>query len=303
MMPVFHAVLGNRDTLKVGGERRPVWEFIPGQRDWLTSLVYLRRLSRPPDARFILDCGAWSYKSEQSPRWTPEGCIALYQTFGKSGDIVTAPDHMVLRGMSAEEEEYRTDLTLENARDFLNRNELDPTWRPMAVTHGSTVEARLAMTEDLLSIGYRHIAIGSVAIRAGNRRFIREILEATNRLREQEPFYVHVLGVSALSWVPEFWEYGVNSYDGSAMFFSAFTAGEFFWLGEDGRIVTYDAKRGSNPDDIPLCDCPACLTMRSEGIDTRTFGSNENNMGRAVHNVNVYRKGYLLLREQLEGER
>jgi hypothetical protein len=31
--------------------------------------------------------------------------------------------------------------------------------------------------------------------------------------------------------------------------------------------------------------------MRAQGVDTRKMGSNEHNMGRAVHNVHVYLQG------------
>lgn len=293
MPPTFYSVLGNRDHLKVRQAdgafvKEPIWKYIPGQWYWLTSLVYLKGVQRPPDSSFILDCGAWSYKGEAAPRWTPGQCLEQYATFTRPGDMVAAPDHMVLRGMSAEEERYRIDLTLDNAREFLRL--CPPDWRPLAVTHGNTVPERTAMLEELLGMGYRHIAIGSVAIRAGNRKFIRAVLEEVARLRQQGRFYVHVLGVSALSWYGEFSDYGVDSFDGSSMFFSAFTAAEYLWW--DGeRLAEFTVKGVSDPQGIPLCECPACVAMRAQGVDTRLMGSNEHNMGRAVHNINQYRNG------------
>jgi hypothetical protein len=32
--------------------------------------------------------------------------------------------------------------------------------------------------------------------------------------------------------------------------------------------------------------------MRAQGVDTRQMGSNEHNMGRAVHNINQYLRAY-----------
>jgi len=284
-MVEFHCVLGNRDFLKVQDERLPIWRFID-HRQWLSSLVYLNhRLQRPPDSTFILDCGAWSYKNEALPRWSVGECIERYATFAQPGDTITSPDHMVLRGMAEEEEALRVDLTLDNARQFLKLCPVE--WSPMAVTHGSTITARIAMTKELLDMGYRTIGIGSVAIRAGNRRFVHSLLEETVRLREQEPFRIHVLGISALSWVPVYGELGIDSYDGSSMFFSAFTAGEFLWHDGSGKLREYKVKQVP-VNEIPFCGCLPCRSMRAEGLDTREYGSNERNMGRAVHNINQY---------------
>lgn len=286
-------MLGNRDYLKVttpdGPLREPIWRFIDGQAHWLTSLVYLRNVQRPVNAApgsFILDCGAWSYKHEAEPKWSPEQCVEKYATFAQHGDMVAAPDHMVLRTTSPEEELYRVDLTLENARRFLS---ICPSeWRPLGITHGNTLDVRMQMLRELLDMGYQHIAIGSVAIRAGSQRnFIRAILEDVRQLRRQTPFYVHVLGVSALSWYPEFAAHEIDSYDGSSMFLKAFTAGEYDWHVGDGKLISYNVKAGS-ADAIPFCECPPCAAMRAEDRDTRQMGSNESNMGRAVHNINQY---------------
>jgi hypothetical protein len=295
LMVQFYCVLGNRDYLKVetpeGPDKHPIWQYIEGQQHWLTSLVYMKNVSRAPGSYF-LDCGAWSYKGETTPRWTPAECLDKYTTFAQQNDLVASPDHMVLRGMTAEEEQYRVDLTLENARTFLAL--CPPSLRPIAVTHGSTMETRLGMLRELLDMGYRHVAIGSVAIRAGNRKFIRAILDDVAQLRQQAPFYVHVLGVSALSWVREFAAYKIDSYDGSSMFFAAFTAGEFFWHDGQGKLTEYPVKRTPLAE-MPTCTCPPCSVMREQGIETREYGSNESNMGRAVHNVNQYLQALAVL--------
>lgn len=288
-MVQFYCVAGNRDRIKVRQPdgsfvQTPIWAFLPEQHHWLTSLVYLRRMAPPPGHR-IFDCGAWSYKQAPEPKWSPEECAEQYAAAASPGDLAAAPDHMVLRQHDAQEEALRVDVTLAGARRFLEVCPAGVT--PVAVTHGNTVDVRVRMTEELLGMGYRAIASGSVAVRAGHRKFLHAVFDATARLREQQGFYWHVLGVSALSWVPEYEHYGVDSYDGSSMFFAAFTAGDYnWWDAETQRIVSYDAKEGG---DIPVeCDCPVCVTMRLQGVDTRRMGSNEHNMGRAVHNIHVY---------------
>jgi hypothetical protein len=36
----------------------------------------------------------------------------------------------------------------------------------------------------------------------------------------------------------------------------------------------------------PHCTCRACSLLENDGVDTRRYGSNETNMGRAAHNLN-----------------
>lgn len=286
--PRFYCVATNRDVLNVRSgstvERKPLWDFVSSeQRDWLTSLVYLQRMAPPPGRRF-LDCGAWSYKDKESPKWPPAECVERYVTVASPGDIVAAPDHMILRDHDEAEQERRRAITIANAREFVGR--CPDHLSPIAVIHGRDVPARLGMAEAMLDFGYTHLAVGSVA---GERRrpFVVEVLEGLAELRSRRPFYLHVLGLSALSWYPTYRRLGVDSFDGSAMFFAAFTGATYYALRDDGTIAKHVVK-GVDPESIPACDCPACVAMRTQGDDTRTMGNNERNMGRAIHNINVY---------------
>lgn len=286
VQPKFFCVIGNRDHLKINGVKEPIWKFISPLPDrFLTSLIYIKNLPLPPNGgQVFFDCGAWSYKYMHQPKWSPAECLEMYRRLACPGDMVAAPDHMVLRSHDKEEEKRRVEITLKNAREFIR---LCPEGLvPVAVTHGKNVETRLMMTYELLSMGYRYIAIGGVAGMAGSRKKVTEIIEETCKLREQGHFKIHVLGISALSWVPVYKEYGIDSYDGSAMFYAAFTGATYFWQ-EEGKIVKYSVKE-LKPERMPLCNCPACTAIREQGEDTRTMGSNERNMGRAVHNINVY---------------
>jgi hypothetical protein len=295
--PQFFCVLTDRDHLKLRPPsappeaprvHEPIWRYVEGQEHWLTSLVYLKNLRRAP-GRFFFDCGAWSYKFEERPRWTPEQCVELYAPVVRPGDLVCAPDHMVLVKHSQEVERDRVSTTLQYAREFLQRCPAE--WRPVAVNHGHDVATRVRMTREFLDMGYRAIAIGSVAIRARFPAFITSVLDEMAALRQEEPFHVHVLGVSAPSWYPTFTYYSVDSFDGSSMFFGALQAAQYYWHDPStpGRLLKYDS-RTSSDEEIPECSCPACAVLRIQDppIDTRKMGTNENNMGRAVHNINQY---------------
>jgi len=285
LSPTFYTVIGNRDYVKLSTGRACISDLIePRPRHWLSSLVYLRKDGQLPEGHHILDCGAWSYKAEPSPRYTAAECLDAYLQVASPGDVLVAPDHMVLKGMTADEEQRRISITLANAAEFIKRCPAD--FQPMAATHGSTIETRLKMAEQFLEMGYSRIALGSVAIQASNRKYLSALIEETLRLRKRSAFRLHVLGVSALSWIKPYQELGVDSYDGSSMFFEAFTAASYYWREPDtAGIVKYSVKDAS---EIPLCECLACRTLRIDGHDTRKMGSNENNMGRAVHNINVY---------------
>lgn len=285
----FYSVIGNRDHLKIKGEdiiKEPIWKFIEGQSHWLTSLVYIKNmLSLPPGKKF-LDCGAWSYKNSEFPKWSPSECINLYKQYASPGDIVTAPDHMVLRGHDEVEEKRRISISIKNAKEFIKLCPKDLV--PIAATHGNSISLRINMTKQLLGMGYRHIAIGGVAGIAGSRKVVTQIIEETCKLREKQPFYIHVLGISALSWIPTYEKHKIDSYDGSAMFYAAFTGATYYNL-EGGKIIKYSVK-DLDKDQIPICNCSACVPMREQGDDTRTMGCNERNMGRATHNINTYLK-------------
>jgi len=300
--PQFYCVLSNRDFLKVKHEgteiKSPIWKFIEGQENWLTSLVYIKpgtwQTDPAPGHRFI-DCGAWSYKNDPKPRWTVDECVGMYNQYARPGDIVTAPDHMVLRNHDAYIEQERCALTTQNAHLFIKKYAKEHI--PVAVTHGG-ITNRIDMTKRYLDMGYKYIAIGGVAGRAGARDYVLQIIDRTCELRKDGYFKIHVLGISALSWLPVYKEYDINSYDGSAMFFSAFTGASYYWLDPENvsGIKKYSVK-DLLPEQIPICFCPACVSMRDQGDDPRTMGCNERNMGRAVHNINIYLKAQKTIRD------
>lgn len=299
--PRFFSVLGNRDHLKITQPdgsviKEPIWKYLdPMPEQFLTSLVYTKNLPLPPHTQQIFfDCGAWSYKHMPEPKWTPGQCAEMYARLACPGDLVASPDHMVLKGHDAQEEDYRINLTLDYAREFMKVVPAGLT--PVGVVHGNTVESRLAAAEQLLEMGYRYLAIGGVAGRAGSRKYIHSVLEEMCRLRQQESFKIHVLGVSSIRWVREYVGYGIDSFDGSSMFFSAFTGATYYTLDpeSEGYIKKYVVK-DMDKDDIPICNCPVCVAIRAEGLDTRQMGSNERNMGRAVHNINIYMQALEML--------
>jgi len=159
--------------------------------------------------------------------------------------------------------------------------------------------------EQYLEMGYSHIALGSLAMKSSrNPYFVYQCVEDALSYRRQVPdLYIHVLGVSSITWAATLTHLGVDSFDGSSMYMQAFTAATFMrYVPNSPRLLHKYRVVENRPwsDELPPCDCPACEAMRTEGWDTRAQGGthgnlarpynggNEANMGRAVHNINMY---------------
>jgi len=274
----YYGVIGNRDHIKIKGEKRPFWDFLDKQPDgYLTSLVYMRQ--DLPNLPMIFDCGAWSYRNEEAPKITPETALVGYMKLAKPGDILIAPDHMLIDGADLD---ARRQFNKESAKRFFD---ICPSgFKPMATLHGMDIEERINHGRELASAGYRHIAIGGVAARASQKKLV---LSMVQEIRDSLPdVWLHVLGLSSPLFAAAWHKMGVDSFDGSSHFKQAFTGGAFFMI-ENGKMKKYQAARADEEISAPICNCTACACLREEGVDTRMYGSNEHNMGRAAHNMNI----------------
>jgi hypothetical protein len=277
----YYGVIGNRDHIKIKGEKRPFWEFLDVMPDgWLSSLVYARK--DVPDGQMIWDCGAWSYKNEEVPTWNADTVVPEYERLAPEGSIVIAPDHMLI----GDNLDYRRAFNLKSAERFIGS--CPSKYIPMGVVHGTTAEERVEIAKKYVGFGYTHLALGSMAANAARKTMV---LEHAGAVRDAVPdAYIHILGLSSPRYMREWAGMGIESCDGSSHFKQAFTGGAFFT--RDGEKLTkHQAARPGNVDCTgivaPECDCKCCTILRGEGVDTRSFGSNEHNMGRAAHNLNM----------------
>lgn len=280
----YFSVIGNRDHIKIDGEKRPFWEFLDVLPDgWLTSLVY-KRDDVPIDRPQIWDCGAWSYKTDDVPKITSTSAAGFYDLNAASYARCIAPDHMLIDGV---DHEFRRGWNLAQAARFID--DCPQRLVPMATIHGQTVDERLLHADALMRLGYRHLAIGGIAARASQPKVAIDIVE---RLRAKTSgVSLHVLGLSSPRYMKQWHRIGVDSCDGSSHFKQAFTAGAFFTQ-EGEKLTKHKAARPGEEITAPECDCKACEAVRTQGIDTRTYGSNETNMGRAAHNLNMLMRAH-----------
>mgnify|MGYP003651672992 CR=1 FL=1 len=281
-MVQYHAVIGNRDKIKRGGIPYPFWDFLDRQPDgWLSSLTYAPKVL-PDDGRaFIFDCGAWSYKDKDIPDISPASAAERYAEYAPDGAVVIAPDHMLIEGCDLA---ARRQFNRESSVKFIDI--CPPQFEPMATIHGMDIDERLEQAEYLVSVGYKHLALGGMAARAAQKK---HMIDTVLQVRSITPAVrLHVLGLSSPDYMRAWRMLAVDSADGASHFKQAFTGGAFFM--QDGvRLTKHQAYRPGEqcPPELPVCDCRACDILRGDNIDTRSFGSNENNMGRAAHNLNM----------------
>lgn len=292
-MTLYYGVIGNRDHIKINGEKRPYWEFLDRQPDgWLTSLVYARD-DLPISERFIVDCGAWSYRNDESPPHTGESVCQKYAGMNiPYGAIVVAPDHMLIPGVDAA---ARKTWNLAQAKLFLKH--VDKRFVPMAVVHGRTIDERVESAISLKKLGYEHLAVGGIAAQASRKSMAMAAVAAVRAVTKD--CWLHVLGLSSPEYLRMMGEIGVNSCDGSSHFKQAFTGGAYFTV-ENGKLIKHQAARPGETVSIVAdpCDCKACEILRGQGVDTRSYGSNEHNMGRAAHNQNMLMRAHQYVRTQ-----
>lgn len=307
----YFGVVGKRDYITIQGERIPFWEFLDGRPDgWMTSLSYHRE-DVPTDGIQMWDCGAWSYRKKTTDYIKKEKGISAkwaireYEKYAKKGAFVVAPDHMLIpdaEGLEGEKEylendslEKRREFNRESAKEFLPLAR-DAGYRPIAPIHGMDLDERVEHSQELLSIGYDAVALGGLAARASNTR---RAIAAVERIRkETRGAWLHVLGLSAPPYLEAWDRIGVDSCDGASHFQRAFKGGAFY-VQKDGELIKLKAahvdKKTKEPtEEIPdyVCQCKACRTLREHDVDTRTYGSNKNNMGRAAHNLNMLMRAH-----------
>lgn len=284
MATKYFGVIGNRDYIKFHGEKRPFWEFLDEQPDgWLTSLVYHRK-DLPAAKQMIFDCGAWSYRLDDEPDIDAQSALDQYMETAPIGSMLIAPDHMLIEGVDLE---WRRAWNVQQAMKFLLICPED--YIPMATIHGMNIEERVSHATTLRERGYTHLAMGGLAARAASKATVTAWVGA---VRAAVPdVYLHVLGLTSPNYMRMWTEIGVDSADGSSHFKQAFTAGAFFSQEQD-KLTKHAAARTGQPITAPECDCTACRLLREDGIDTRTYGSNETNMGRAAHNLNMLMRAH-----------
>ncbi|MBW4642672.1 MAG: queuine tRNA-ribosyltransferase family protein [Goleter apudmare HA4340-LM2] len=286
-MAQYLGVIGKTDYIKLYGRKIGIWELLEAQPDgWLCSLAF--RQAMIPNSLILWDCGAYSYRHLNIPKLrgqlvTPHWAIYEYKERSKTGDIVVAPDALLLGNNISQRRQFNYD----SAARFIELAALLEGRLPMAVIHGISTEERLGYALKLYELGYRAIALGGLVPKSSDKQrnmgIIQTVVEELQKLPEK--IRIHIFGLSAPEYAKAFHKLGVTSFDGASYFKEAFSAGSFFFT--DGeKLIKYKAVKPGKTPTAPQCNCLCCKTLREAGIDTRRYGSKQNNEGRAIHNLN-----------------
>jgi hypothetical protein len=82
----------------------------------------------------MYDCGAWSYREDEKPRYTVDECINEYLKYAKDKDVLISPDHMILKNQEEKIKQYRLKVTMDNAEEFIRK--CPSNFIPMAANQG-----------------------------------------------------------------------------------------------------------------------------------------------------------------------
>lgn len=281
-MSLYFAAITGRDFIKHKGKKIPFWNLLDNPPDgWLTSLTNIKS-DIPKSSMRMFDCGAWTYRDEDTPvlkgkEVSPESAYAEYMRYSTEGDFLIAPDHMLLPG---KDNVSRNKINHTNAIRFLEI--CDPVYNPVVCIHGVSADERVENFIKMKNIGYSYFALGGLAARAKERQYC---IDSVKRILKEATSgdWVHVLGLSSITYAKQWNVLNVSSFDGSSHFFRALTAGYFY----DNTGRHHIASRPGEKTEIVECYCKACTSARDMGGDTRFYGNSINNIGRAAHNLNI----------------
>jgi len=169
------------------------------------------------------DCGAFAYVREERPPFSVGEVVEYYETMGF--DFGMSVDHIIF-GYDPKaidppmEWQFRQDLTLSLARDFLSEHiRVKATFTPIGVAQGWSPKSYAAAVQELQLMGYTYVALGGmIGLKTG---------DILNCLREMQSVLrpgvnLHILGVTRIDSFREFADLGVTSIDSTSPLRQAF---------------------------------------------------------------------------------
>ena len=223
----------------------------------------------PKGLEIFGDCGAFSYVSEEEPRYKTEDVLDYYDTirvnYGASVDhlvVNTIYESQTIKKrltnesiktskkkqkkyLSKNERERRIEITLQNATEFIRlyKNKKQKfKFTPIGVAQGDAPGTYANSVEDLLKMGYTYIAIGGIA--RLNALQILDVLRATHEVvrefksRSSNEIRFHLFGVAKLTLINELPRYGVASIDSASYLRKAWLRSGQNYFALDGKWYT-----------------------------------------------------------------
>lgn len=186
------------------------------------------------------DSGAFSYVKEEKPPYTPAQVLEFYADAGFTHGC--AVDHIIFdyeredtgRVLGSEQARFRSEITLENAREFLKLSKgLGPGFSPIGVAQGWSPSSMANAASKLEKMGYSYVALGGlVPLRAEDiHRCLKAVRDRTSRNTK-----IHLLGFAKAESIDEFVQYGIESFDSTSPLLRAFkdARSNYYTLTDDG---------------------------------------------------------------------
>ena len=171
------------------------------------------------------DCGAFTYVNEKTPPFTVDEVLRYYVDC--DFDMAVSVDHVILSYQPEwdttgvpDDVRYRQDVTLELAREFLDRHRRDKLrFEPLGVAQGWSPASYARAVDALQRMGYGYIAIGGMVPLKSTA--IIACLDAISTVRNPST-KLHLLGVTRCEHIKAFEHYGVASFDSTSPLRQAF---------------------------------------------------------------------------------
>lgn len=202
-----------------------------------------------PGSLLFGDCGAFNYRNEKVPPYTPADTIDFYADGGFTHGC--SVDHLIFdfddgKGRAREEVPEnileRYDLTLELASEFRAESKRLDGFTPMGVIQGWSGPSMAWAATQLVRMGYDYLAVGGMVPLK-----VAQIHAALAAIRDAIPSRVrlHLLGFGKIENLAEFQQYGVASFDTTSPLLRAFkdAVKNYFARTPDGELSYYTAIR------------------------------------------------------------
>ena len=189
----------------------------------------------------FVDCGAFHYFDESSPRFKRGGFVTSKSAFDeymlrhvdknpKVKYLLCSPDHIIGNFMSDIEFEKRKHFIISSAKSFLKRVQGKSNITPIAVVHGRTKKERYNMAKELIEIGYEYLAFGGLVPVARNQAHVLEQIagisdlnnpvidpESAIGIAKKSDCKIHIFGLNSPEWYRWWRRMRITSFDGSKL--------------------------------------------------------------------------------------
>lgn len=199
------------------------------------------KLEIPEINTVFVDCGAFHYVNESSPKFKKGGFVTSKTAFdeymrrhvSKNPNVrflLCSPDHIV--GPSVDDDTFakRRHFILSSAKGFLKRVQKIENVTPVAVVHGRTKEERYLLAKELIDMGYDYLAFGGLVPLARNPvevlNQLAGITDIENPVIDPKSAYglallsgckTHMFGLNSPDWYRWWKRMNVTSFDGSKL--------------------------------------------------------------------------------------